>query len=106
VSTVSLSLQEGEVVATDPEVGSGVLRGGKVSLLVNRNSNKGNRKMPDLLGVTIDETKVILQENNLILGNLTYKEFPGLDSGIVVQTSVEANKSVGAGTVINIILSK
>ncbi|MGL4254111.1 MAG: PASTA domain-containing protein [Fusobacteriaceae bacterium] len=106
ISTISLPLQEGEVVATDPEVGIGILRGGKVSLLVNRNSNKGNVKMPDLLGVTLNEAKDILQENSLILGALTYQEFPGLESGIVVETSVEANKSVVQGTVIDIILSK
>lgn len=106
VSNVSLSLQEGEVVATDPAIGSGILRGGKVSLLVNRNANKSSVKMPDLLGVTLDEAKNILQENALIPGTVTYQEFQGLEPGIVVQTSVEANKSVGQGTVIDIILSK
>lgn len=106
ISTVSLSLGEGEVIATDPGVGSGILRGGEVSLLVNRNSNKSGIKMPDLLGVTLDEAKNTLQENALILGKLTYQEFPGLEPGIVVETSVEPNKNVGQGTVIDIVLSK
>lgn len=106
ISTVSLPLPEGEVLATDPSIGSGILRGGRVSLLVNRNSNRSSVKMPDLLGYTLDEAKDILQENSLILGTLTSKEFPGLEPGIVVETSVESNKTIGAGTVINITLSK
>lgn len=106
ISTVSLSLQEGEVVGTDPAVGSEILRGGRVSLLVNRNSNRSSVRMPDLLGFTLDEAKELLQQNSLIMGTLTYTEFQGFERGIVIETSVEANKSVGPGTVINIVLSK
>ncbi|MGL4980697.1 MAG: PASTA domain-containing protein [Fusobacteriaceae bacterium] len=106
ISTISLPLAEGEVVSTDPAIGSGVLRGGKISLLVNKNSNKSKVKMPDLLGVTLDEAKNILQENSLIMGKLTSKEFEGLESGIVVETSVEANRSTEQGAVIDIIISK
>ncbi|MGL6100756.1 MAG: PASTA domain-containing protein [Fusobacteriaceae bacterium] len=106
ISTISLPLAEGEVVSTDPAIGSGVLRGEKISLLVNENSNKSKVKMPDLLGVTLDEAKNILQENSLIMGKLTYKEFEGLETGIVVETSVEANRSTEQGAVIDIIISK
>ncbi|MGL6130608.1 MAG: PASTA domain-containing protein [Fusobacteriaceae bacterium] len=106
ISTISLPLPEGEVVSTDPAIGSGVLRGGKISLLVNKNSNKSKVKMPDLLGVALDEAENILQENSLIMGKLTYKEFEGLESGIVVETSVEANRNTEQGAVIDIIISK
>lgn len=105
-SFVSLPLLQGEVVSTDPSIGKAVLKGSKVSLLVNRSSSSAKIKMPDLIGLTLEEAKIELQNSSLVMGKITSIPFPGLEPGVVVETSIEPNATISAGSIVDLQVSK
>lgn len=106
ISTVSLPLLEGEVVSTDPAIGNSALRGSTISLLVNKRNSISKIRMPDLIGLTLEEAKQELQNNSLVLGKISSVDFPGLEPNIVVETSTDPNSSISTGSLVDIQISK
>lgn len=105
-STVSLNLPVGTVIATDPAANSTASKEQAVNFLVNKESNVSSTRMPDLIGLSLDDSKAILKDNSLILGDVTYEKYEGIDPGIVVETSIEVNTSLQPGSSINLKISK
>lgn len=106
IANVKLNLPAGEVVATDPGSEMMILKSEKVNLLVNSENKIFTVKVPDLIGLTLQEAKTILKDSSLIMGDIQYKDFESVEPNIVIETSKEYNSETAAGTVINLIVSK
>lgn len=105
-SVVSASLPAGTVIATDPEVGLTVSKELPVSFLVSDSTLSSYTKMPDLLGLTLDDAKVVLKDNSLLMGTISYEKVPDMEPGIVVKTNIDFNTNVLTGSAINLVVSK
>lgn len=64
--------KRGAVYAQHPQAGSQVKKGRKIYITLNAN-RKRQVEMPQLVGFSMRQAKVILQEKNLKLGRLIYK---------------------------------
>lgn len=106
VAYINSNLPYNTIIATNPRVGSSLVKGQKLSFLVSKFENKAEVIVPELSGLTIDEAKTLLDRNGLILGNVTYVKILGLDSGIIVESSIKAKQKVSAGTTIDLTVSQ
>lgn len=106
ISNVKLNLNAGEVVATEPGFGGVILKSEKINLLVNSENKVFTVKVPDVIGLTLEEGRTILRDNSLVVGDILYKDFESVEPNIVIETSKEYNSETPAGTVINLVVSK
>jgi len=93
------------VIATNPEVGTFVARGSDISLLVNMES-VNVVKMPDILGMSLEEAENELKDKKLILGkveNVANAEFP---EGTVIDSKFAPGSNVEVGSIIDIKVTK
>lgn len=104
VLNIASELPIGEVIATEPQSGSKILKNEKINILISNNVQK--IKVPDLVGLTLDEGKVNLKNSSLLIGNIKYVNFEGMEPNIIVETSLVPNKEITKGTLINLIVSK
>ncbi|MGL5056186.1 MAG: PASTA domain-containing protein [Fusobacteriaceae bacterium] len=106
IANVKLNLPVGEVIATEPPSGSVLLKAEKINLLVNSENKVYTVKVPDVIGLTLEEARTILKDSSLIVGDIQYEDFESLEPNIVIEISKEYNVETPAGTVINLIVSK
>lgn len=102
---VTSDLPAGSVVATDPAIESAVLRNKKINMLVSSSSTAQIVSMPDIIGLTLDEAKALLQESSIVVGNIKREVFEGLDKDIVVESTIDFKDEVPAGTVVDLVVS-
>ena len=80
-------------------------QGGVLVITVSRGISDSYIAMPDLYGMTFEEAVKTIEDNNLALGNVSFKRNYRLEKDLVVEQSVVAGDEVKIGTVINISLS-
>lgn len=95
-----------EVIATDPPSDRLLTKGERISFLVNTSENYSTVKMPDIIGLNVDEAISILNENNLILGNIEYTTLEDIEKNVVVRTGVEEGTKLKVGSSIDIIVNQ
>ena len=78
--------------------------GSQVSLVVSKGS-ENQVAVPVLIGRRIEEVESILQEKNLKLGNVSYKESDTFLPNTIIETFPSQNSLVQEGTSINIVVS-
>lgn len=105
-STVSLNLPVGTVIATDPSPNTLAPKDVAINFLVNKESTSSSTRMPDLVGLSLADSRLILSDNSLLLGQVTYEQYEGIDPGVVVETSIEPNEILATGSSINLKVSK
>lgn len=106
VTTTKANLPYNQVISTDPATNRLLRRGEKISFLINGSEQLAEVRMPDLMGVPVDEAENILSENSLLLGKITYVSFPQIEEGLVIDTSVVGGRKIPAGTTIDITVNK
>ena len=78
---------------------------GNLILTVSRGISDSYIAMPDLYGMTLEEAVKKLEDNNLAIGNVSFKRNYILEKDLVMEQSIPAGDEVKTGTVINISLS-
>lgn len=106
ISTVSMNLPSGTIVATDPEPESITDKKRPINLLVNKESESSHTKMPDIIGIPLHEAEAILKNHSLLLGTVTNVEYEGIEPGIIIESNIEFNSTVPTGAMINVKVSK
>ena len=106
VITVKGTGKYNEVMATDPATNTLMSKGESISFLVNGLENVVTVKVPDVIGLSLEEGQENLLKNSLIVGNVEYSEVPGIAPGIIIKTSENAGKKVAAGSTINVTVSQ
>ncbi|MEN3185833.1 MAG: PASTA domain-containing protein [Atribacterota bacterium] len=100
----------GYVISQNPPPQSKIFQGEKVNLLVSKGSEAARDnavvKVPDLVGLKLEEAKVLLAQEGLRVG--TVEEIPAGErrAGIVVDQNPSSGEEVEVGQSINVWVSK
>lgn len=92
------------IIATYPATGEMTKRSEGVSFLLSKSNTVSSIIVPDTVGFTINEATNELTSKGLIIGEVTEQIIPGLEKGIVIDTTY-IGESVPAGTIINMTIS-
>ena len=87
------AIPEGYIYATEPMPGEKVAPGSMINVYVSAGTEQVLVTLPGFVGMTEREAKTFLDENNLLVGDVTYTRSP-MKAGTVIATSHEAG--VGA----------
>ncbi len=87
------AIPEGYVYATEPMPGEKVEPGSMITVYVSAGTEQVLVTLPEFIGMTEREAKAFLDENNLLVGDVTYTCSP-MKAGTVISSSHEAG--VGA----------
>lgn len=101
----SSNLPYNTVLATTPPAGASAQKNQGVSFLLSNSDTTTTVEVPDTIGLVLSKAKEKLITNSLIIGTIQEKKVPDLDKGIVIETT-NLGKTVPAGTIIDIIISK
>ena len=104
VSYTSSNLPYNTVLATTPSVGQSTQKNKGVSLLLSNSNSIASVEVPDTIGFTFEEANNELISKGLIIGTVKEKVVPGLEKGIVIETT-HIGETVPAGTIIDIVVS-
>lgn len=106
VASTKAVMPYNEVIATDPATDTLLKKGQKISFLINSSEQMMETKMPDLIGVSIDEANELLEESSLLLGKINYVTLAEIPDGVIVETSLVSGRKVSAGTTIDVTVNK
>ena len=105
VQEYSDTVPEGNVISTTPQIGTLASAGDEITLSVSRGQNVLLGKVPKLKGLSLEEAKKLLTENNFSIGTITY-EPSSLDEGTVISQSIKAGTQAAKGhTKIDLVIS-
>ncbi|MFH8802893.1 Stk1 family PASTA domain-containing Ser/Thr kinase [Streptomyces sp. NPDC017936] len=96
--------EPGTVLAQDPELGTEVEKGSKITLTIAKAEEKAT--VPDVTGKTCDEAKAQMEANDLV-GNCTEVDTQDQNQvGKVIQTTPSANSQADKGSTVQIQIGK
>lgn len=96
---------ESTVISQKPDGNSQAARGSTVSILVSQGKSPGKVKMPNLLGMTLEQATKLIQENDLVIGTTTREASTQYYINQVCKQSVAAGTMVDQKSAVNIALS-
>lgn len=94
-----------EVLATDPASDGLLLKGEKISFLVNGGGEAVEVKMPDIIGLTFEDAVEKLRGKNLSVGNVKYVKIENIEKNVVVDSDVKPKEGVTAGSTIDLTIN-
>uniref|UniRef100_UPI00140D76A3 Stk1 family PASTA domain-containing Ser/Thr kinase n=1 Tax=Streptomyces sp. YIM 98790 TaxID=2689077 RepID=UPI00140D76A3 len=100
----SQTVEEGRVIATDPERGERVRRNAVVTLVVSQGPEV--IAVPDLAGVPLGEAKRLLTEEGLTPGKETGRFHPTVDRGAVIATDPPTGTELRPDTAVGLVVSR
>lgn len=98
-----MSIKEGIVISQNPEVGDEVAKDTELKVVVS--SGPPQAKVPELVGLQLDEAKIRLEESQLRLGKLTRKHSSELEEGTVMEQTPESGKQVNRSAQVELTIS-
>ena len=78
---------------------------GDLIITISKGLSKDVVTMPDLYRLSLNDATNILNKNNLVVGNILYSQSYLIESGYVVDQSIEKFTDVDVGTVVNLTIS-
>ncbi len=101
----SETITEGMVIRTSPAAGSVVKAGDKVTLYVSSGLVDKKVQMPNIVGLSLQQAKIILSDNNLLEGGIT-EEYSDKPVGQVLSQGIDANSQTAVYSKVNMVISK
>jgi eukaryotic-like serine/threonine-protein kinase len=93
------------IIDAFPESGTTISRDMEVDLIISKGPKPTNANVPNLVGESISEAKKKIDENNLVVGKITYQNNAALLPGTIVSQSVSPGESVPFESSIDLIVS-
>lgn len=106
VASTKAVMAYNEVIATDPNTDTLLKKGQKISFLINSSEQMMETKMPDIIGINLDEANELLEESSLLLGKINYVSLAEIPDGVIIETSLVSGRKVPAGTAIDVTVNK
>lgn len=106
VASTKAALPYNEVIATDPATDTLLKKGQKISFLINSSEQMMETKMPDIIGVDVNDAEILLSESSLLVGKINYVTLAEIPDGVVIETSIVSGRKVPAGTEIDITVNR
>ncbi|MGH8912990.1 MAG: PASTA domain-containing protein, partial [Acidimicrobiia bacterium] len=97
------TMEVGFVIRTDPPFGTEVEEGSSIDVYIS--SGAEEVPVPPLVGKTVDEARVILEDAGLTLGNVEERPDPDRPEGIIIEQSPAAGVEVGNEAPVNVVVS-
>ncbi len=94
----------GEVVATEPEAGSGVRPGSEVELVLSRGPRTS--AVPDLAGRTLEAARDALEDVGLSVGEVTEAFSEERSDGEIIEQSAPRGDRLRSGSTVDVTVSK
>jgi serine/threonine-protein kinase len=100
----SETVQAGSVISTDPAAGDRIVEGGTIEAVVSRGPERYD--VPKLRGKELDAAEGILEERNLVLGEVTRVFHESVEKGVVLSSAPGAGTELQRGSVVAVTVSK
>lgn len=100
------NVEVGKVISQNPVAGSKLLPGKNVSITLSKGKELTNINMPNLVAKTQSAAQELLNENRLVLGNVSTQETDSYAPGQIINQSVAAGSRVMQETSIDIVIAK
>ncbi|MBZ4682614.1 MAG: eukaryotic-like serine/threonine-protein kinase [Fusobacteriaceae bacterium] len=94
------------IITTDPKEGTIMSSDKQLSFLVSSGPINEFVRMPDIIGLNINDARKKLEKNQLFIGNIEYIENSLIEPNIVFDASISVNEKIKKGSSINIVVSK
>ncbi len=98
-------IEQGKVVSTSPSAGTKVAQGDIIIMYLSQGPEFKDVVMPPLEGKTLEEAKLEIEKNALIVGEITEDTSVTHTPGTVVSQSVAEGETVKAGTKIDLVVA-
>ncbi|MEN6390634.1 MAG: PASTA domain-containing protein [Syntrophomonas sp.] len=96
---------ENTVISQKPNGNTQAAKGSTVTILVSKGKSPGKVKMPNLLGMTLEQATKLIQDNDLVIGTTTREPSSEYYINQVCKQSVAAGTMVDQKSTVNISLS-
>jgi serine/threonine-protein kinase len=96
---------KGVVISHDPPYKSVAARGDPVDLLISDGVYPEMLVMGDLVGIPREESERLIRNSGLIVGEVSFRESPDIEPGLVVSQSPESGSAIRAGDRVDIVIS-
>jgi Serine/threonine protein kinase len=103
-SDYSETVPSGQVISTKPGSGDQILRGGTVTVVLSKGPER--YPVPSLVGRTVDDARLALEANHLVLGKTTEVYDESTPAGQVISASLPTDKLVKRDTPVDLKVSK
>ena len=97
---------EGLVISQDPTAGSKAAEGEKINVMYSKGKTPERVSMPSLIGLSLNQAKNLLAENNLEMGTNSKKESTEYSEGQIIEQDTKAGVLVDEKTVVNLVISQ
>lgn len=102
----SEEVEKNRVISQSPSPGIELNAKEKVNLVISLGNTKKEVTVPNLLGLTLENAKITLENKGLFLGIVDYQEDRRKTEGIVLSQSITSKEKVKLGSSINISINK
>jgi serine/threonine-protein kinase len=100
----SEDVPKGKVLTSDPAGGGRVEVAGTVNLIISK--GKDRIKVPDLVGLTVEEATAALKKNNLKIGRVSEKFSDTFEAGLLIDGIPSSGSPVRKDSSVDLIISK
>lgn len=100
------SMPIGTVIRTEPAAGTKVRTGTKVDIVVSARNSSGKVLLPNLIDLSVDKAKEIIDSLGFNLGNLTYIQAENKLPNTVLTINPKSGEYLEKGTEINITVAE
>jgi serine/threonine-protein kinase len=97
---------EGLVISQDPTAGSKAAEGEKINIMYSKGKKPERVSMPALIGLSLNQAKNLLAENNLEIGTNSKQESTEYFEGQIIDQDTKAGVLVDEKTVVNLVISQ
>ena len=98
--------EENTIIAQNPIAGSSITEGDTLYLSISNGKGSEDNLVPNVLGMTFDEAKKMLEEKGLVVKDPVYVASEETEKDRVISQSIEANKPFENGDTIELNVSK
>lgn len=105
ISAISDEYDEGEVVSTDPDVGTSVKKGFTVTLVLSRGSDSDTVKTPTFVGKKLKDAESLLESYDLKKGDISY-ESSDMPEGYIISQDPEPGTEIKSGEKVSFVVSQ
>ena len=90
------------IISQDPEVGVMVRQKTVIKVL----KSMGPLTVPNLIGLTLDDARVVLESRGFEVGEVVYREVPGYSDDRVVETDPPYGSKLSSGDAVNLVVNR
>ena len=99
------NIPTGHIIRTSPMAGETVSQGGTITLYISKGEEITYTKIPQLVGLTLDQAKKELEKKKVILGEVTYVDSAEPKGTVIEQDRIAYEQVVSNSVTINIVVS-